>query len=201
METIERFKNINDKQELEQVANLLLSTDDFLFTFFFGQKLAAISKITTLIQGTYNTFAHTFTHIYIQAGQIAGIAILYDPKKIDQNAQNREYKSSFTGFELLVLGFKQLLIRNLENKQEVDGMYLQNLSVDSKVRGRGIGTKLLNYSMDFAKVEGYKSIWLDVSLDNPRAQKLYEKYGFKKVSKKRLIPFTNISVYRMKLDI
>lgn len=42
----------------------------------------------------------------------------------------------------------------------------------------GVGTQLLNATIDFAKSINRKSVILEVVDTNPKAQKLYEKFGF-----------------------
>lgn len=56
---------------------------------------------------------------------------------------------------------------------------LNDLFVDHKYRGRGIGEALLNYAKKLCKEMNYKGLALETAVDNP-AQQLYEKMGWKK---------------------
>ena len=47
--------------------------------------------------------------------------------------------------------------------------------------GRGIGSRLMEMLIDFAKESGVEIISLDVRADNERAKALYKKFGFKTV--------------------
>lgn len=47
--------------------------------------------------------------------------------------------------------------------------------------GKGVGKRMVEYCIDYAKSQGYKAIRLDVVPDNIPAKKLYEKCGFKYV--------------------
>ena len=51
------------------------------------------------------------------------------------------------------------------------------MGTDSASKGRGIGTELIKRAIDIS--DG--NIFLHVDLDNQRAQKLYEKLGFRHV--------------------
>jgi ribosomal protein S18 acetylase RimI-like enzyme len=46
------------------------------------------------------------------------------------------------------------------------------------MRGKGIGTRLLESVFDFARTEGFSSVRLDVVDTNPGARRLYERMGF-----------------------
>ena len=60
-----------------------------------------------------------------------------------------------------------------------DMEYISNLGVAPDLRGRGIGGALLNHQKKVAKGKSRRVYALDVSVNNPRAQKLYERLGFK----------------------
>jgi len=60
-----------------------------------------------------------------------------------------------------------------------DMEYISNLGVASDLRGRGIGGTLLNHQKELARNNGRGVYALDVSVNNPRAQKLYESLGLK----------------------
>ena len=58
---------------------------------------------------------------------------------------------------------------------------LDGIAVSTSTRGRGIGTRLLEEVLKFAKEQGYETVRLDVVDTNPRAKSLYERCGFKAV--------------------
>ncbi|MEE4249643.1 MAG: GNAT family N-acetyltransferase [Alcanivoracaceae bacterium] len=60
-------------------------------------------------------------------------------------------------------------------------MYLCNLGVKAGIRGAGIGSRLLTHQATIAREMGYPRMSLDVDTQNPNAQRLYERLGFKVV--------------------
>ena len=56
--------------------------------------------------------------------------------------------------------------------------YVANFGVNPDFRGMGIGTSLLDHQCDLGLALGRNQFALDVSVDNPRAQALYDRYGF-----------------------
>jgi len=61
--------------------------------------------------------------------------------------------------------------------------YVKKMFVQTQMRGRGIGERLLGSSVECAKQKGYKKIFLAAMPKNTRAQKFYKKNGFKKAGK------------------
>lgn len=131
---------------------------------------------------------------------IAGILLFYNPKLIDKKRENDAYSRVFSFFELLILWVKSIILKSINDKSEMDGLYIQNISVDALARGEGIGTKLMNFVNEFALQNGYSSLWLDVAYNNPKAKKLYEREGFVEVSKYTIL-FSKNGFFRMKKNL
>ena len=56
---------------------------------------------------------------------------------------------------------------------------LKSLYLDKDLRGQGLGSKLMQYAINYANDSGYKTIVLDSMSHYKEALKLYEHYGFK----------------------
>ena len=56
------------------------------------------------------------------------------------------------------------------------------ISVRKDWWGKGVGTKLMDALIVFAREAGFEILSLDVRSDNERAIRLYEKFGFKKIA-------------------
>lgn len=65
------------------------------------------------------------------------------------------------------------------DKQVPKSSYVNMLFVDDKYRGHGIGTQLLQRSLQLCEQAGSKLCYLSVNLKNSRARALYERVGFK----------------------
>ena len=57
--------------------------------------------------------------------------------------------------------------------------YIGHLGVDPSLRGRGIGEGLISYLLSLGRDADARTAVLDVSVENPRAQALYERLGFR----------------------
>ena len=68
---------------------------------------------------------------------------------------------------------------NDNNLTDVKVLYIDDLCVDEKARGKHIGTKLYEYVLDYAKKNNYYEVTLNVWADNTSALKFYEHIGLK----------------------
>ena len=62
---------------------------------------------------------------------------------------------------------------------DIKTLYIDDLCVDEKLRGKGIGKKLYNAAVQLAKTEGCYNITLNVWGGNDSALKFYESLGLK----------------------
>lgn len=65
-----------------------------------------------------------------------------------------------------------------------DELNVINIAVDPQFRSKKIGTLLLSELEDWAKHRGYHKIFLEVSVVNDVAQKLYKKMGYQKQARR-----------------
>ena len=56
---------------------------------------------------------------------------------------------------------------------------IEAICVDKNIRGKGIGTNLLNYVSAWGKENDCTNLYLTVNEKNENAIKFYEKFGFK----------------------
>ncbi len=59
---------------------------------------------------------------------------------------------------------------------------LLDIAVDENVRGRGIGSELMQFMCDECKRRSVKEIFLEVRTTNDSAIALYKKFGFEQIS-------------------
>ena len=63
--------------------------------------------------------------------------------------------------------------------------HLLNITVKVESQGRGLGLKLLEHLMQHAQSRGAKECFLEVRASNQSAYRLYERYGFNEVGRRR----------------
>lgn len=73
--------------------------------------------------------------------------------------------------------------------------YVAHLGVQSERRGLGVGRHLVEYFLEAGRTAGQTHATLDVSVENPRAQALYERIGFD-VIEERASPIAEVPDHR-----
>jgi ribosomal protein S18 acetylase RimI-like enzyme len=158
-------------------SNELRSSAAELYDAAFGAKLSIampnpISRVEVLKEG----FDPEFSFVAISDGEMVGIAGF----KTEQGSLTGGISFRMLKDELGYWGaIRAVLVLALFQRNKVVGQLLMDgIGVSPKMRGSGIGTKLLHSLIEYAKKEGYRSVRLDVIDTNPAARRLYERVGF-----------------------
>ena len=67
----------------------------------------------------------------------------------------------------------------------LDEAHLLNITIKAESQGRGLGLQLLEYLMQHARSRGANDCFLEVRASNQSAYRLYERYGFNEVGRRR----------------
>ena len=95
-------------------------------------------------------------------------------KDIDYINYLSDYKVSINAFTKLLVYIDKEIVAFLDYSKMYDRMEINYIFVKDNYRNQGIAYKLIKSIMN-----DYKSITLEVSVDNTYAIKLYESLGFK----------------------
>ncbi|MCJ1884676.1 GNAT family N-acetyltransferase [Pseudomonas sp. LA21] len=81
------------------------------------------------------------------------------------------------------LGAPRVIVRGLQLERIIcppprKTLYLAHLGVTQDLRGEGLGSQLIDHFLQCGRHAGLPMAALDVSVANPRAQALYERFGF-----------------------
>ena len=73
----------------------------------------------------------------------------------------------------------------LEYSLIYDRIEIDNILVKEEFRNKGIGTKLLEYLIEYSKENKIENITLEVRISNTIARNLYKKMGFNEVATRK----------------
>ncbi|WP_053991854.1 N-acetyltransferase [Mangrovimonas sp. TPBH4] len=76
-------------------------------------------------------------------------------------------------------GVLNAFIAYYDNQEDSKIAYLSMLAVSSMARGQGIGSQLLDASIEKLKQKGFRGYRLEVLKSNDKAIRIYDKFGFK----------------------
>jgi ribosomal protein S18 acetylase RimI-like enzyme len=74
--------------------------------------------------------------------------------------------------------YRSIILSKIFIAPKPDSLYIGNLGTKPELRSKGIATMFFDKIHQFAKENGIKRCELDVSLENPKAEKLYTKRGY-----------------------
>ena len=86
-----------------------------------------------------------------------------------------KYYGLIAGFKIMRQG---LQVEKVVQPPKGKLHYIAHLGVVPELRSQGIGTHLIEWLMEEGRQKGRTVTGLDVSVDNPQAQALYERLGF-----------------------
>lgn len=86
------------------------------------------------------------------------------------------------GVGLIGQVFIQFICDRLELADGVDRAYLYSFRVRSGFRDRGLGTRMMDIVEEDLHSRGFQAVTLNVARDNPRAQQLYIRRGYRVVA-------------------
>ncbi|KAK5197186.1 hypothetical protein LTR72_000411 [Exophiala xenobiotica] len=103
-----------------------------------------------------------------------------DPNKDMILATDQE--SIIVGFALLTRGTSEPCIAHLDNLVE-----LQRIYIHPSYQGHGVGKVLANTLETMAREQSFRYMWLGVWEENLKAQKVYERLGYKTVGDRNFV--------------
>jgi len=177
------------KYDMDKISEMIYETDQNLFgTFLDKDPAKAVSKLKMLIESGKNSYGHE--HIYIaedENGSIQGVLVAFRGDEIGFFQEAKIFRTTMTFKDFLKLTFlKPVYDRLTASSIQGDDFYIGNLVVSANLRGKGIGSKIIEHSFELARKKGCKRVLLDVIFENPGAKKLYERIGFRKCCEKNL---------------
>ena len=120
-------------------------------------------------------------------GKIRGVVLAYPARDMKRLARNtakcfREM-ISIAGFRDVVRMILRLPINRYLPMTEEDGLSVANLAVFEEHRGKGVAVRLMQRAQEIAVEKGLDKLTLVVEIDNSRARRVYEKFGFREVER------------------
>lgn len=166
--------------DLDAVANLIYDTDEYLFPFIFGPRWHGLPVLKRLIALENNSFSHRYIECIADGNEVQAILIGYDHRTIAAAAEDADYQNALSIIDRMLLVPKFWILQPILDKQDVTGVYVQNLCVAAAHRGKGLGAQLIRHFIETHP----GNVWLDVELSNDAALRFYERLGFRLVSRK-----------------
>lgn len=131
------------------------------------------------------SFRSAFAHLFNDKGELHEyLDYTYDPGKIAKSIEKENNLFLLAFLENVPVGFAKVKKNSLnEQIESIAQMELQKIYVLPYYHGSGAGDALMRAVLDLAREICPDYIWLDTHINNARAIRFYEKYGFEKTGK------------------
>ncbi|MCL7930090.1 GNAT family N-acetyltransferase [Halomonas llamarensis] len=148
-----------------------------LYEQAFGAKFAsAISDRAQRIQLLSACFIPAFSFTAIFEDEVIGLAGFQQSD--GSLTAGIDMKQLIEELGLLKGLWACLVFSLFERRPKPGELVMDGIAVDSRFRGQGVGSQLLEQIIAYASDNGFETVRLDVIHSNPRARKLYESKGF-----------------------
>lgn len=90
-----------------------------------------------------------------------------------------------SGYQAQVLGADGVLLGYFVAMKGVDEVHLLNLTVAPEHQRQGWGRVMLDALALWSRSQGAQWLWLEVRISNARAQRMYERHGYRRVGERK----------------
>lgn len=123
------------------------------------------------------SFVETFGHLYAPEDLAAFLGLF------TLEAWTEEFESADHRFRIAedsdgLLGYAKIGDLTLPAQTEAKTTELRQLYLTGRAKGSGVAQDLMAWVIDTARARGSDELWLSVYVDNHRARRFYERYGF-----------------------
>lgn len=159
--------------DADAIAPIMLTAMEEIIYYFIGEQdqQKATAFLKHHIAQPRNQYSYEHIIVAEEEGNVVGQICLYPGYMLEQ-------------LRTPILSYLQTHFKrepNLGNETQAGEVYIDTLAVSTAAQGKGIGKILLLYAIDLFVYRQKEVLGLLVDKENPKAQNLYLKIGFKPV--------------------
>ena len=142
---------------------------------------AVLADAAVLSAISQQTFYDTFTGTCTEEDMQSFLDAYFNLSQVTTELKNESDFYYLAETEGNVVGYLRLMedYTNLPEIKKWKALELKRIYVVKEFHGKGVAHQLMDFALAFANERSYEVIWLGVWEHNYRAQKFYEKTGFK----------------------
>jgi ribosomal protein S18 acetylase RimI-like enzyme len=182
-------------EDIDQAIPLIYSSGPVEFDYLFtGPSASAADFLRASFSAGAGLFGYKVYRAAVVDQCVVGMGAFYNQENMPR--LDRETCWRVLKFYGPIQGWRVLKragqFQTLMPPPEPATRFIAQLGVAEALRGQGICTALLKEEIERARTNRYLKCALDVAVTNPRAQKLYERLGFKVVGE-RAWPYPHLT--------
>ena len=128
------------------------------------------------------SFCETFAHLY-RAEDLDAFLAKFTAQAWREEFDDPAYAFSIAEVDGQAVGYVKLGPLTVPVESGGNALELRQLYVLKEQHGSGIGKKLMDWALVEARARGAAELYLTVYVDNHRARRVYERYGFEPVGR------------------
>ena len=128
------------------------------------------------------SFCDTFAHLY-RAEDLGLFLAKFSPEAWAEEFHDPGYRFRLAEVGGQVVGFVKLGPSSLPIETDARAIELRQLYVLKEHHGGGIADELAHWAIEEARRRGFEELYLTVYIDNQRARRFYDRYGFEAVGR------------------
>jgi len=173
--------------DVQQTTPLILSSGPAAFNWVFSDKQ---TQVLALLQQCFisgkTQFGYQNHYVAELKGKVVGSIAFYTRQDFARyNMQTLfaivQHYGLIRCWPVLVKGLRMEAVLPPPAK---DNLYLAHVAVDLQHQGLGIGSQLIHFALNSDRAKQQQFASLDVALNNPMAEKLYTRLGFKVIKQR-----------------
>ena len=159
---------------------LIFASGPAAFNYVFTDKSnSAMDFLTFAFQKRGGEFSYDNHYAMVLNNELIGIGSVFSAHRAKSFTLVDALKIiQFYTFRSVPVLYRGLQIERIIKLPVSKEISLAHIAIDEQYRGKGYGEKLLNYLMNTTERKEEEYLILDVSEENPRAKRLYERLGF-----------------------
>ena len=128
------------------------------------------------------SFCDTFAHLY-RREDLEDFLAKFTPEAWNEEFTDPGYRFRVAEVDGDIVGFLKLGPSALPIETDALAIELRQLYVLKEHHGSGIAAALTHWAIDEARRQGFNELCLTVYVDNHRARRFYDRYGFEPVGR------------------
>ena len=128
------------------------------------------------------SFCETFEHLY-RAEDLDAFLAKFSPEAWAEEFRDPGYRFRVAEVDAEVIGYVKLGPSALPIETARRAIELRQIYVLKEHHGSGIAAALTDWAIEEARRQGFEELYLTVYVDNHRARRFYDRYGFEPVGR------------------
>jgi ribosomal protein S18 acetylase RimI-like enzyme len=145
-------------------------------------RLATAADLPAIDRLFRQSFCDTFAHLY-RAEDLDAFLGQFTPRAWTDEFTDRGYRFRVAEVDGQLVGFVKLGPSALPIETAARAIELRQLYVLKEHHGSGIAAALTDWAIAEARRQGFEELYLTVYVDNHRARRFYDRYGFEAVGR------------------